>query len=441
MTTNSASYLTELHQLINQHFNLVEIQMLCLDLHVDYESVAGEEKPSRIRELLLGLGRNGRLPELITLAQRQRPLVEWRPVPDDFEMPESLAFGSLDVHQDSSFTLGSAPPPPRLFVGREKEIAELQQHLTGATDTTLLTAVRGWPGIGKTSLAAALAHNDQIKSQFPLILWTALGQNPSVDVELGNWITALRGDPRDIPTTEMRSSRLAAILRHKKVLLIIDDVWDPAHVQPFLVGGKDCRTLITTREPEIARALGLPDKAIYKLLVLSEMESLQLLEQLAPVAVQQDPEGMRRLALELEGLPLALHVAGRLLATEASLGWGVTDLLNELGEGTRLLQEKAPADRTYLATQTTPTIAALFENSTNRLDPTTRDRFALLGVFVSKPATFDAPAIAAAWDIENPRSTLRTLVNRGLIEPTAEGRFQIHALLAVHAKSMWESIQ
>ena len=90
MDTNSANYLTELHQLINQYFNLAEIQMLCLDLHVDYESVAGEEKPSRIRELLLALGRNGRLPELIILAQRQRPLVEWPPVPDDFELPESL---------------------------------------------------------------------------------------------------------------------------------------------------------------------------------------------------------------------------------------------------------------------------------------------------------------------------------------------------------------
>lgn len=90
METNSANYLTELHQLINQYFNLAEIQMLFLDLHADYESVAGEEKPSRIRELLLGLGRNGRLPELITLAQQQHPNVTWPPVPDGFRLPESL---------------------------------------------------------------------------------------------------------------------------------------------------------------------------------------------------------------------------------------------------------------------------------------------------------------------------------------------------------------
>ena len=75
MTNRSATYLTELHQLFNQHFNLEEFRTLCFNLNVDYESVAGAEKPSWIRELLLALGRNGRLPELIKLAQQERPHV------------------------------------------------------------------------------------------------------------------------------------------------------------------------------------------------------------------------------------------------------------------------------------------------------------------------------------------------------------------------------
>jgi len=48
VTTDSATYLTELHQRLNQHFNLAEIQTLCLQLHVDYESIPGQEKPSII---------------------------------------------------------------------------------------------------------------------------------------------------------------------------------------------------------------------------------------------------------------------------------------------------------------------------------------------------------------------------------------------------------
>lgn len=66
-------------------------------MSIDYESVAGDEKPSRIRALLLGLGRNRRLPELISLAQQQRPHVDWPPMPDDFELPESLVSGGTAV--------------------------------------------------------------------------------------------------------------------------------------------------------------------------------------------------------------------------------------------------------------------------------------------------------------------------------------------------------
>ncbi len=97
MTTESASYLAELHQLLNQSFNLEEINTLCLQLNVDHESIAGWEKPARIRELLLALGRNGRLPALVSLAQAERPHLTWPPVPTDFQLPAALASGSASA--------------------------------------------------------------------------------------------------------------------------------------------------------------------------------------------------------------------------------------------------------------------------------------------------------------------------------------------------------
>jgi hypothetical protein len=33
---------------------------------------------------------------------------------------------------------------------------------------------------------------------------------------------------------------------------------------------------------------------------------------------------------------------------------------------------------------------------------------------------------------------VRVLVNRGLLEPVSGGRFQLHALLALHARSLLE---
>jgi WD40 repeat protein len=117
--TNSATYLSQFHQLLNQHFDLAEIRMLCLDLNIDYESVAGEEKPSRIRELLLGLGRNGRLPELITLLQQERPKVDWPPLPDGFELPESLV-GETAVPANQYHVYGDVVHGDK--IGRDKNV-------------------------------------------------------------------------------------------------------------------------------------------------------------------------------------------------------------------------------------------------------------------------------------------------------------------------------
>lgn len=98
MTTHNASYLDILQQLINQHFNLAEVQDLCFRLHIDYESVPGDQKPSRIRALLLGLGRKGRLPELIDLLKIERPKMNWPPVPEDFELPAAMASSEKAQH-------------------------------------------------------------------------------------------------------------------------------------------------------------------------------------------------------------------------------------------------------------------------------------------------------------------------------------------------------
>ena len=334
------------------------------------------------------------------------------------------------------------PSAPNLFIGRDNDMAALRQRLFGEPSTTLITSVRGWPGIGKTTLAAAMAHDAEVKKAFPDgVLWTALGMSPNPLAGLGQWLLAFGDDPQRYQRIEERQNRLAGLLRDRRMLLIIDDVWQAADAQPFLVGGQSCRTLLTTREPDVARKLGLPDKAVYRLLVLSEEDSIELIRQLSPESVAQDEQGVRRLVQELDGLPLALNIAGSLLAAEAALGWGVRDLLDELAEGTRLLQEAAPADRADLSSQTTPSVTALLRKSTDRLDALTRKQFAFLGVFAPKPATVDIAGIAAAWGVEDPRPAIRELEKRGLLEPYQEDgevRFQMHALLTAHAKSMWE---
>ena len=389
----------------------------------------------RVDEVITYCDNHLLFPELLAAVREHTPR-QYARFEDELGSLPAAAPGGMQAAQPGPAP-GTAPPPPALMVGREAAMAEMRARLAGPAATELLTVVRGWPGVGKTTLAAALAHDEQLGQAFPDgVLWAALGPDADPFPVLGSWLTALGVDPGDLPGVEERIGRLAAQLLHRRMLLIVDDVWDAAQAQPFFVGGRDCRTLITTRHPEVARDLGLPEGSIYRLEVLSDDASVGLLRSLAPDAVARDPEGTRHLARELEGLPLALKVAGGLLAAEAAMGWGIGDLLTELAAGRRILEERAPADRADLASQTRPTVAVLLAKSTDRLDPETRERFALLGAFVPKPATFDGGAVAAVWQVDDARPTLRRLVDRGLLEPAGGGRFQMHALLAVHARAL-----
>ena len=81
MALESTRYLRTLRRLMDHHFNLEEIRLICFDLGIDYEHLSGEGKRGKINELLLNLARNGRLADLQTLLQEERPDTEWPDIP------------------------------------------------------------------------------------------------------------------------------------------------------------------------------------------------------------------------------------------------------------------------------------------------------------------------------------------------------------------------
>jgi NB-ARC domain len=338
--------------------------------------------------------------------------------------------------------------PDLMFVGREDSLTEIKKLLGVGQEVqrgSNLTVVRGWPGVGKTTLVGVLARDPEIAKAFPDgVLWTALEQTPELMSALSAWGRVLGTDDLlRIPGIEEATEKLGLLLHDKRMLLIVDGILDVTHALPFLraAANSRCALLATTRLTSVADALTefhtsrSPDQSVYVLPVLTEEDALLLLSYLAPGVVEGHLDACRELVGDLECLPLALHVAGRLLNEEAKMGLDVIDLITGIRRDAKLLDEHAPLDRAEGVT--IPTVDVLFRRSTDRLDIVTRECFAYLGAFAPKPATFDAAAMRAVWMVDDPKPIIRKLVGHGLLVPIGAGRFQIHALLVQHARSLF----
>lgn len=337
---------------------------------------------------------------------------------------------------------GIAPPlPPRVFIGREDALQDVRRLLIAnqrGANRDNITVVRGWPGVGKTSLISAIGHDAEIARAFADgVMWISLEQKPHVITEMARWGRALGSEEiLKAPTVKEATALLAALLRKRRMLLIVDDVWETGHAAAFTdAAGEQCSVMITTRLPKIAEALTTDQNHTYYLPVLTEEYALKLLRILVPEVVSQNEGDCLELVRDLDGLPLALHVAAGLLRSEANLGWGVTGLIEKIRKGTELINKQAPKDRIEKDGDV-PSVRALLQRSTDVLDEQTRDCFICLGAFPPKPATFDLHALRVVWQVDDPRPIVRQLVGHGLLEPVGGGRFQMHRLLVDHARSL-----
>ena len=74
--------LVRLYRFIDGSYDRPEFRTLCFDLGVDYDSLPGDGKADKERELIEHLERRGRVQEFVELGQRLRPDVPWESLPD-----------------------------------------------------------------------------------------------------------------------------------------------------------------------------------------------------------------------------------------------------------------------------------------------------------------------------------------------------------------------
>jgi hypothetical protein len=168
------------------------------------------------------------------------------PEDETSKLYELIQTGKSPVIQAATAVTAMAsvlPPLPSLVIGRDEALQEIKGRLgSGSADMRAITVIQGWPGVGKSSLAAMLAHDQDIAQRFPDgVLWASLGEGPSILGQLSVWADALNlSEPGRASKIEEISAQLTAALRDKRMLLIVDDVWWAEHATPFRLGGQMC---------------------------------------------------------------------------------------------------------------------------------------------------------------------------------------------------------
>ncbi|MCB9452412.1 MAG: hypothetical protein H6672_13325 [Anaerolineaceae bacterium] len=340
-----------------------------------------------------------------------------------------------------------APPlPPQGIFGRRDDLRQIFRLLALEDDQARDVppiALRGMGGIGKTTLSIALAHLEVVQKHFPDgVLWTALGPNPVIRLHLDSWGRALGVDLLPEHDEAACQERLRTALYDRRVLLIVDDVWNTNHGRFFQVAGSKCRTVFTTREVPIANDLATQIRTL-RVDILKPEPALALLKSLAPQAVAADEKLASKLCERLEYLPLGLTLAGRFLANEADVPQRMQRLLSELVERREARLKLVQVEgRRGLDEENPVSLQAILGMSVDRLDKTDQERFALLAVFGGEPLTWEINSAMYMWEcsIEEAENTVSQLIQRGLVERRGE-RYWMHALLADYAKELMDQFK
>ncbi|WP_051799152.1 NB-ARC domain-containing protein [Catenuloplanes japonicus] len=282
-----------------------------------------------------------------------------------------------------------------------------------------VAAITGMPGVGKTRLAAQVAHLLATRRQIERVLFVDLRgfhpEQPPADpgAVLDGFLRLLLAGGQEMPRgAGARAALYRRLLAGTRTLVVLDNAAGADQVRPLLPGVPCCPALITSRRRlhDLDRAVAVPID------VLGADEAAGFLHRAAPdVPLGHDPGAAARIAACCGRLPLAIvEVAAWMRATT---GWTMTDHADRLEDRRRTGRLPCQVEReisgSYLA-----------------LPAEARRMLRLLALHPGR--SFDAWA-AAALTGDVPGAGLRLLRDEHLIRYDGAGRYALHDLVRTFA--------
>lgn len=325
-----------IYQLMRETFNLAELRALCYDLGIDYEDLGeGLGKSDRILALLYYVVTQGRQQRLLAVLARHRPHVDWpaaealrHPLPN---IPGTIVAGRMRFALNGQYgtlayshqpapqvrlrdLMPQPPRPPRGFVGRRRELAELNRLI----ENNEATAVSGAHGIGKSTLVRQAANDAPARALPHGVLFLQGGDEQDEAPGLGD-LTQQMFDAlfESQPPLKVTPASARTYLSNTRPLVLLDHHALPPRARQTVLD-------LFPQSPVIFTAVADSAGSVIQSLELGPLAAPEALELLAG-KLGLAPDSAARAALaelcELLGnVPLALVVAaGAIREQEMSL--------------------------------------------------------------------------------------------------------------------------
>lgn len=315
------------------------------------------------------------------------------------------------------------PADPQDFVGRHAQLGQLRELLTApdrSDGAVTVGVVDGMAGVGKTAFAVHLAH--QLAPHFPdgqlfVDLQGFAQPRPAVRpaAVLGILLRSLGVPGPELPSgTGARASLFRGLTRHRRMLLVLDDVVDETQIQPLLPLAPGCRALVTSR----CRLARLDRSSLLTLDLLAPGEASRLFTDVVGARrIGAEPVHLIEAVVEQCGrLPLALKLAGARL--RARPGWNLSHLAERLSSG--------PSSGAY-------GIARSLQLSYLRLSAPQRRMLHRLALRKERDIDSQAAAPLAGVTPGEAETLLEGLADANLLQEPTPGRYRLHHLVQTFA--------
>ncbi|WP_019607544.1 BTAD domain-containing putative transcriptional regulator [Nocardiopsis sp. CNS-639] len=339
---------------------------------------------------------------------------------------------------------GSQAPPPA--AGRPRTIvdnlAREPRHFRGRTAQTRLLCSRlretesgfahlwvvcGMAGVGKSQLSLHVAH--RVKDLYPdarLSVDLRGHDERAAPLSAEEALTELMRLLRvPVPPTVLSLAERVALWREHtrsmRLLLLLEDAASAEQVLPLLPSGTRCAVVITSRFflPEVEGAdhlpLGLPSDE-----ECAEMFTAALDRPWG----EEEADTLAEIIDRCDRLPIAVGLVANLAQFHPS--WSPRDLLH------RLPSPSFPGLSAFRVGGRD--LSRIFDVSVDAMDPRARDAFLLLGLHPTRGMDGRVAAALVGPDEHASRQALMDLVSAHLLNEPEPDRFEMHALLQVHAR-------